>query len=110
MHMPGPWLIENHQIVGADSRQVVAFTGAAGNNLATAHANELLIAAAPDLLEALQATAGALALCQSIIGRCIPELRAEWRDEWIPTPDGAMQASGTASAQAHNAISKATGV
>lgn len=52
-HTPGPWVIINHQIGGADGKEVGnAF--APGRPAVEQEANARLIAAAPDLLEALE--------------------------------------------------------
>lgn len=58
-HTPGPWLILGSIIVGADTKQICALwplddSGTPIQSEATDDANARLIAAAPELLEALQ--------------------------------------------------------
>jgi hypothetical protein len=58
-HTPGPWTVEGTQIYApwGDKRRVIAKTGqtyAWGDGYAMAEADARLIAAAPDLLAALQ--------------------------------------------------------
>jgi hypothetical protein len=60
-HTPGPWVQDRYgSLVGSDSKQVVVWgLGIAhGQRNATAEANARLIAAAPELLEALKSIVG----------------------------------------------------
>lgn len=73
-HTPGSWKIGDWpQIVATDARETIVcnITGASSNEQATADAR--LIAAAPDLLEALRAMHDAVAM---IVGNDSPVLQS----------------------------------
>ena len=56
-HTPGPWHIDykpEHRAIVADNGQVVASTQIPGRIMKAANADARLMAAAPDLLEALE--------------------------------------------------------
>ena len=63
-HTPGPWKLETeghgHLVNGADGRTVVYLHRSGVRNRAEIEANARLVAAAPELLEALHAARNAL--------------------------------------------------
>lgn len=96
-HTPGPWKIDvGHQTkrargISADKRNIVNFGGLASPASEETAANARLIAAAPDLLAALDRTRSLLAVAE---GHFAPEFNARVR---------------TAVAEARIAIAKAAG-
>ena len=71
-HTPGPWKIEGHEVFGAEGQEFVLIFDP---KTETGRSNARLIAAAPDLLEALE---GLLPLCESLAGQAHPK---EQRDD-----------------------------
>lgn len=66
-YTPGPWTAEGWEnlVVNAGNVTLASTPGYTNGNLAEAKANARLIAAAPELLEALERLASSLELCAS---------------------------------------------